>query len=83
MAGSFELFADEESHVRFRLVAPDGTVLVVSGQYGDKRSAAAAIKEVRECAGMGLIQDRCPKPVPVAEDAQHAASHRMGQRAAL
>lgn len=57
MAGSFELFTDAQSLVRFTLVAPDGTVLAVSGPYPDKREAAAGIKDVRECAGTGLIKD--------------------------
>lgn len=60
MSGTFELFADEDSRIRFRLVAPDGTVLAVSGQYPDKYQAAAAIKDVRECAGTGLISDLAP-----------------------
>jgi uncharacterized protein YegP (UPF0339 family) len=64
MAGSFEVFIDAESHVRFRLVAPDGAVLAVSEKFADKRHAAAAIKDVRECAGTGLIQDLCPKSAP-------------------
>lgn len=59
MAGSFEMFTDEESQVRFTLVAKDGTVLAVSGPYQDKRHAAAAIKDVRECAGTGHIKDLC------------------------
>lgn len=62
MAGTFELFIDEDSRIRFRLVAPDGTVLAVSGQYPDKYQAAAAIKDVRECAGTGLITDLAPAP---------------------
>ncbi|WP_309107318.1 DUF1508 domain-containing protein [Arthrobacter sp.] len=61
MAGSFEVFMDAESQVRFRLVAPNGVVLAVSEKFADKRHAAAAIKDVRECAGTGLIQDLCPK----------------------
>ena len=60
MAGSFELFVDEDSRIRFRLVMPDGRVLAVSGQYPDKHQAAAAIKDVRECAGTGLISDIVP-----------------------
>ncbi|HEY9357386.1 MAG TPA: DUF1508 domain-containing protein [Arthrobacter sp.] len=63
MAGSFEVFMDGESHVRFALLAPDGTVLAVSGPYPDKRDAAAAIRDVRECAGTGLIHDLCPAGV--------------------
>ncbi|MEO5314464.1 DUF1508 domain-containing protein [Pseudarthrobacter sp. CC12] len=57
MAGTFELFVDDDSQIRFRLVMPDGHVLAVSGQFADKQAAAAAIEEVRECAGTGLIQD--------------------------
>lgn len=60
MAGKFELFVDEDSRIRFRLVNPDGSVLAMSGQYPDKDHAADAIKDVRECAGMGLIQDLTP-----------------------
>jgi uncharacterized protein YegP (UPF0339 family) len=60
MAGSFELFVDEDARIRFRLVMPDGRVLAVSGQYPDKHQAAAAIKDVRECAGTGLISDTGP-----------------------
>ncbi|WP_397428213.1 YegP family protein [Pseudarthrobacter sp. BRE9] len=62
MAGTFELFVDEDSRIRFRLVMPDGHVLAVSGQFNDKQAAAAAIKEVRECAGTGLIRDVAPTP---------------------
>ncbi|UUL75179.1 YegP family protein [Pseudarthrobacter sp. Fe7] len=62
MAGTFELFVDEDSQIRFRLVMPDGHVLAVSGQFTDKHAAAAAIEEVRECAGTGLIQDVAPPP---------------------
>ena len=62
MAGTFELFVDDDSQIRFRLVMPDGHVLAVSGQFTDKHAAAAAIEEVRECAGTGLIQDVAPPP---------------------
>ena len=61
MTGTFEVFADEEMYIRFRLTAPDGTVLAFSGRFPDKRAAAAGIAAVRECAGMGLITDLCPK----------------------
>lgn len=60
MAGTFELFVDDDSQIRFRLVMPDGHVLAVSGQFNDKHAAAAAIEEVRECAGTGLIRDVAP-----------------------
>lgn len=57
MAGHFELFTDRQSRVRFRLLAPDGALLAVSGPFIDKKDVAAAIFDVRECAGMGLIED--------------------------
>ena len=59
MAGKFELFVDAESKFRFRLKAPDGTVMAVSAPFGDKSAAVAGIAAVRECAGMGLITDLC------------------------
>jgi uncharacterized protein len=61
MAGIFELFLDSESHFRFRLKAPDGTVMAVSRGFHDKAAAVAGISAVREYAGMGLISDLCPK----------------------
>ena len=57
MAGVFEVFVDAESQYRFRLMAPDGTVLAVSAPFQDKRAAAAGIADVRECAGTGLVTD--------------------------
>jgi GAF domain-containing protein len=57
MAGIFELYTDLHAQLRFRLLAPDGTVLATSQAYPDKFTAAAAITDVRECAGTGLIQD--------------------------
>ena len=59
MAGMFELFVDEESAFRFRLAAPDGTIVAVSKPYGTKTDAVAGIAAVREYAGMGLISDHC------------------------
>ena len=59
MAGMFELITDLHSNVRFRLLSPDGTLLALSQGYPDKRTAAMAITDVRECAGTGLIQDHC------------------------
>ena len=59
MAGKFELFVDAESKFRFRLKAPDGTVMAVSSPFPDKSAAVAGIAAVRECAGMGLISDLC------------------------
>jgi hypothetical protein len=43
MAGLFELFVDAQLHVRFRLTAPDGTVLAVSKSLDDKPAAVAGI----------------------------------------
>lgn len=57
MAGHFELFTDQQFQIRFQLLAPDGSVLAISGPFGDKRAAAAAITELRECAGTGPIKD--------------------------
>jgi uncharacterized protein YegP (UPF0339 family) len=59
MAGLFEVFVDAESHFRFRLKAPDGTVMAVSRAFDDKPAAVAGIGAVRECAGTGLITDLC------------------------
>ena len=75
MAGTFELFADEDSRIRFRLVAPDGTVLAVSGQYPDKYQAAAAIRDVRECAGTGLISDLAPAAALARVGEQRSPHH--------
>ncbi len=60
MAGKFEAFIDADSFFRFRLLAPDGGVIAVSGPYEDKASVAAGIAAVRECAGTGLVTDLCP-----------------------
>ncbi|TDL31583.1 YegP family protein [Arthrobacter nitrophenolicus] len=59
MAGMFELFVDEESAFRFRLTAPDGTIMAVSRPFNTKTDAVAGIAAVREYAGMGLISDHC------------------------
>lgn len=60
MAGKFEAFIDADSFFRFRLLAPDGAVVAVSGPYQDKQALAAGIAAVRECAGTGLVTDLCP-----------------------
>lgn len=74
MAGMFEVFLDAESLFRFRLKAPDGTVLAVSAAFEDKRGAAAGIAAVRECAGMGLVTDLCPASRPNATPAAAEAA---------
>ena len=61
MAGKFEVFVDGESKFRFRLTAPDGTVMAVSVAFSNKLAAVAGIAAVRECAGMGLVTDLCPE----------------------
>ena len=70
MAGRFEAFVDAESFFRFRLLAPDGTVIAVSRPFEDKAAVAAGIAAARECAGTGLVTDLCPagtssRPAPV------------------
>ena len=44
----FELFVDAESAFRFRLTAPDGTVMAVSKPFDTKTAAVAGIAAVRE-----------------------------------
>ena len=62
MAGTFEVFVDrQEAHFRFRLKAPDGTVVAESAAFSDKPAAVAGIAAVRECAGMGPATDLCPE----------------------
>jgi len=71
MAGKFELFVDTRERYRFRLKAADGTVMAVSKDFETKRAAVVGIREVRACAGMGLITDLCPSqpaaPSPAPE----------------
>ena len=79
MAGKFEAFVDADSLFRFRLLAPDGAVVAVSGPYQDKQALAAGIAAVRECAGTGLVTDLCPtgtagRPAAVPVAAAAAAS---------
>ena len=62
MAGMFELFNDEDSNFRFRITAPDGTVMATSRPFPDKQSAVEGIRDVREYAGMGHITDMCLAP---------------------
>lgn len=65
MAGMFELFADSDTSFRFRLTAPDGTVMALSRPFPDKRAAVAGIAAVREYAGMGFVTEvPAPKPGP-------------------
>jgi uncharacterized protein YegP (UPF0339 family) len=87
MAGVFEVFVDADSHFRFRLKAPDGTVMAVSRAFGDKPAAVAGIAAVRECAGTGLITDLGRGPaegsvwphgrVPLRRPAKSIARYRL------
>jgi uncharacterized protein YegP (UPF0339 family) len=70
MAGMFEVFLDSDSLFRFRLKAPDGAVMAVSGSFRDKSAVAACIASVSECAGMGLVTDLSAGPRD-----QHAPAH--------
>lgn len=73
MTGTFELFTDNQ-YFRFRLTAPDGTVMALSQPFPDKATAVAGITAVREYAGMGLITDLCPHiPLRHSGNAQPAA----------
>ena len=71
MAGMFELFVDAEMCFRFRLTAPDGTVMAISKAFDTKTAAVAGIAEVREYAGMGHITDMCPPARKVAPSDLH------------
>lgn len=57
MTGMFELFTDSDTSYRFRLTAPDGTVMALSKPFPDLPSAVAGIAAVREYAGMGLVTE--------------------------
>lgn len=82
MTGMFELFIDEDTSFRFRLKAPDGTVVAISRSFPDKPAAVCGISDVREYAGMGLITDLCPEvpvrapspttPVPAVRQPSHS-----------
>ncbi|MBT2555266.1 DUF1508 domain-containing protein [Arthrobacter sp. ISL-5] len=86
MAGMFELFVDADAAFRFRLTAPDGTVMAVSKAFDDKPAAVAGIAAVREYAGMGLITDLCPaarphpSPAPTMSVHQSSDSRRVTAR---
>jgi uncharacterized protein len=62
MTGMFELFTDSDSSYRFRLTAPDGTVMALSRSFPDKPAAVAGIAAVREYAGMGHVTEIKPSP---------------------
>lgn len=86
MAGKFEAFIDADSFFRFRLLAPDGGVIAVSGPFEDKAAVVAGIAAVRECAGMGLVTDLCPAGAvsrPAAVPAAAAAPVPVEPRAVV
>lgn len=65
MAGTFELFHDDDASFGFTLKASNGTIIAVSRPFADKASAVEGIRTARECAGTALITDLCPS-VPLA-----------------
>ena len=86
MAGMFELFTDSDTSYRFRLTAPDGTVMALSRPFPDLPSAVAGIAAVREYAGMGLVTEiEAPQNdalrqsvadvIPVEPSAQNRRAH--------
>lgn len=77
MTGTFELFTDENLGFRFRLKAPDGTVMALSRSFPDKAAAVAGITAVREYAGMGLITDlpRHPRPRTIGQSPGRGPDH--------
>ena len=79
MAGKFEAFVDSDAYFRFRLLAPDGAVVAVSGQYEDKHALAAGIAAVRECAGTGLVTDLCPAGVAVRRSPADSPAEVQGR----
>lgn len=58
MAGKFEILKDSDNSYRFRLTAPDGTVVAVSPTFKHLQGVVAGINAVRENAATGLIVDR-------------------------
>ncbi|MDV8147794.1 YegP family protein [Arthrobacter sp. B10-11] len=84
MAGMFELFAEADASFRFRLTAPDGTVMALSRSFPDKRAAIAGIAAVREYAGMGFITEiPAPKQAPTQAAAQAQAPAALPNRSRL
>ncbi|WP_437770135.1 YegP family protein [Arthrobacter sp. KNU40] len=79
MAGKFELFVDARERYRFRLKAADGTVMAVSKDFETKRAAVVGIREVRACAGMGLITDLCPSQPAASGAAPEASSPALAE----
>lgn len=86
MAGMFELFAEADASFRFRLTAPDGTVMALSRSFPDKRAAIAGIAAVREYAGMGFITEipaptKALTPAPIQAQAPATKRSRLSSAA--
>ncbi|XAS67623.1 DUF1508 domain-containing protein [Micrococcaceae bacterium Sec5.7] len=62
MAGTFELVAADNDGVRILLVSGTGSVLAVSGTFGDRAAAAAGVTAIREHAATAHISDRISAP---------------------
>ena len=81
MAGKFELFVDDQERYRFRLKAADGTVMAVSKDFETKRDAVLGIREVRACAGTGLITDLCAVRAAASGPAPEISSPAVAEEA--
>ena len=77
MTGMFELFTDSDTSYRFRLTAPDGTVMALSRPFPDLPAAVAGIAAVREYAGMGLVSE-----ISAPRDDAHVKGQRARARPA-
>lgn len=80
MTGMFELFTDSDTSYRFRLTAPDGTIMALSRSFPDKRSAVAGIAAVREYAGMGHVTEIAK---PQSDDVDRSAEGKLSQAAVV
>jgi uncharacterized protein YegP (UPF0339 family) len=92
MTGMFELFTDSDASYRFRLTAPDGTVMALSRHFPDLPSAVAGIAAVREYAGMGLVTEiaapqsdalrqSVAESIPVEASVQNRGAHQRHPQA--
>jgi uncharacterized protein len=58
VAGTFEILKDNSGAYRFRLTAPDGTLVAESPQFKHLSAVIAGINAVRENAATGIIVDQ-------------------------
>ena len=58
MAGQFEILKNNSGAYRFRLTAPDGTLVAESPRFKHLGAAVAGINAVRENAATGIIVDQ-------------------------